>query len=189
MNNDTLMIKVVKTLRYSFDLTTNENGFVVREDGSVIAHQDNFLDTMKMMHVVNGDAYQMDLAIDWTSAQIHLRVPKFTIREDVIEKIETTPELTTKATVLPGESTAKTHGPDHEFKNILVRGGRTGRKIHLASDGGSGSYCGHWFKAHTSHFKVADDTPENRAKYHRNLCTKCFSETSLATAISTFNNN
>ncbi len=56
MDNKDLMIKVVKTLRYTFDLTTNENGFVVREDGSVIAHQDNFLDTMKMRHVLNGDA-------------------------------------------------------------------------------------------------------------------------------------
>ena len=136
------------------------------------------------MNVITDDASDVSHAIDWTQAQITLRVPKFTIREDVIEEIKT--QTSTK--VLPGESTAKTHGPNQEFKNILVRGGRTGRKIHLASDGGSGSYCGHWFKAHTSHFKVADDTPENRAKYHRNLCTKCFSENSLANALSTFNN-
>jgi len=166
----TLMEKVIKTLRYTFDLTTDENGMVRRSDGSIISHEINFQMVMKLRHVINEDAHDVDHAIDWTEAQRTLRIPKV-------------------LSPLPGESTAKTHGPNDEFKNILVRGGRTGRKIHLASDGGSGSYCGHWFKAHTSHFKVSDDTPENRAKYHRNLCTKCFSENSIARAISTFNNN
>ncbi len=80
------------------------------------------------------------------------------------------------------ETLTNVHGPNDEFHNILVRGGRTGRKVHTASNGGSGSDCGHWFKAHTSHFKIADDTLENRAKYHRHLCEKCFSETAIAKA-------
>ncbi len=161
----TLMEKVIKVLRYTFDLTTDENGMVRRSDGSIISHEINFETVMKLRHVITDNTMDVDHAIDWTSAQLTLRVAKV-------------------LPVLPGESTAKTHGPNQEFKNILVRGGRTGRKIHLASDGGSGSYCGHWFKAHTSHFKVADDTPENRTRYVRNLCTKCFSENSIAQALS-----
>lgn len=159
------MDKVIKTLKYTFDLTTDENGMVCRSNGTIISHRVNFLMTMKLRQVITEDAQDVDHAIDWTQAQKELRVPKV-------------------LPPLPGESTAKTHGPNQEFKNILVRGGRTGRKIHLASDGGSGSYCGHWFKAHTSHFKVADDTPENRTRYVRNLCTKCFSENSIAQALS-----
>ncbi len=163
MDNKDLMIKVVKTLRYAFDLTTDENGMVKRTDGSIISHEDNFLTVMKLRHIINGDAYQEDRAIDWTSAQLDLRVTKMTVREPVIETINT-------------------HGPNDEFKTVLTRGGRTGTKVHLASNGGSGSYCGHWFKAHISHFQICDDTPLNRAKYHRNLCTKCFSEKAIAKA-------
>ncbi len=168
--NETLMIKVVKTLRYTFDLTTDEFGMVRRKDNSVISHESNFLMIMKLRHVINGDAYQEENATDWTQAQRELGISKVVDLEQSNVQGPVTPA--------PGD-----HGPNGEFKTILTRGGRTGRKIHLASDGGSGSYCGHWFKAHTSHFKVADDTPENRAKYHRHLCTKCFSEKGIANAV------
>ena len=104
------------------------------------------------------------------------------IKADEWLKVEVE-EPTPEPTPAPVVETAKTHGPTGvEFKDILVRGGRTGRKVHRASSGGSGSDCGHWFKAHTSHFKISDDTLANRAKYHRTLCTKCFGEGAIARA-------
>jgi len=108
------------------------------------------------------------------------------IKADEWLKVDGEVEEPTPAPVVETPKTG-VHGPRGEFHTILVRGGRTGRKVHRASSGGSGSDCGHWFKAHTSHFKICDDSLENRAKYHRNLCTKCFSETAIAkaTALST----
>jgi hypothetical protein len=45
------------------------------------------------------------------------------------------------------------------FKAIAVRGGKTGTKIHLATPGSSGSWCGHWFKWDVKYYKVDSSTP------------------------------
>jgi hypothetical protein len=161
--------KIISHLIYIFDLTTNDLGVIIRSDGRVVCHESQFEDFLNNRGIIL-ESYSSEVAyhIEWSAASVMLKGIKPTAQ------VATTPDL---------DNTVSTHGPNDEFKTILVRGGRSGRKIHLASDGGSGSYCGHWFKAHTSHFKVADDTEENRAKYHRNLCTKCFGENSIARAV------
>ena len=75
------MINVVKTLRDAFDLTTDENGVVLRSDGSVISHRVNFVMTMKFRQVINREVVlnrdgQEENMIDWTQAQKELRVAK-----------------------------------------------------------------------------------------------------------------
>lgn len=52
---------------------------------------------------------------------------------------------------------------------IATRGGRTGKKIHLSIAGGSGAFCGHWYRYGAQHFKVNPATVRDE-----HLCEKCF---------------
>lgn len=51
---------------------------------------------------------------------------------------------------------------------ILTRGGKSGKKVHLASAGGSSSLCGHWYRHATHHFACSASALP--------LCSKCFGE-------------
>lgn len=73
---------------------------------------------------------------------------------------------------------------DKETNLIVVRGGRTGRKIHLGNPGSSCLECGHWTKALVGAFKVRLTIVQavEQVKVPRsgspflmsNLCRKCF---------------
>lgn len=52
---------------------------------------------------------------------------------------------------------------------ILTRGGRTGKKVHLASANSSSTRCGHWTKFQMRHFKVTAAAAEQIG-----ACSKCF---------------
>lgn len=61
---------------------------------------------------------------------------------------------------------------------MIVRGGRTGRKLHLASRGKSSLRCGHWTKHNVAAFRVTAASDENVERYRtthaKHLCEKCF---------------
>ena len=63
-------------------------------------------------------------------------------------------------------------------QKILVTGGYTGKKLHVARIGSSSLGCGHWTKANVSNFMVEDNiNPETLEKHHKSggdLCEKCF---------------
>ena len=65
-----------------------------------------------------------------------------------------------------------------EFHAILVRGGETGKKLHVASNGTSSLGCGHWTKRHITAFEVADnvrkETLDEFAGLGNEMCEKCF---------------
>jgi len=66
---------------------------------------------------------------------------------------------------------------DHRYAGtkILVKGGRTGAKLHLATVGSSSLSCGHWTRADISAFFVSDDlSEENLILQKARLCEKCF---------------
>lgn len=62
--------------------------------------------------------------------------------------------------------------------DIIVAGGRTGRKVHLATGPGTSCLnCGHWLRVLAVHYKIADDTQETREKLKKRgaeFCEKCF---------------
>lgn len=62
-----------------------------------------------------------------------------------------------------------------KYETILVRGGRTGQKLHLAVVGSSCLYCGRWVKHGVVHFQVRDLT---RIPV-KDLCEKCFGDEAL----------
>jgi hypothetical protein len=55
-------------------------------------------------------------------------------------------------------------------KTMIALGGRSGKKLHLASDWSSCTDCGIWTKANMTHFKVADRL---EAEHLANFCERC----------------
>ena len=59
-----------------------------------------------------------------------------------------------------------------EFHAILVRGGETGKKLHVASNGTSSLGCGHWTKRHL--LKMRDYRIEdNKLIYRKSQGSEC----------------
>ena len=59
---------------------------------------------------------------------------------------------------------------------ILTRGSRNSRKIHIAGPTNARMVCGFQLRCGcAAHMKVADDTPENRERYADQLCKLCLS--------------
>ncbi len=73
---------------------------------------------------------------------------------------------------------------DQETNLMVVRGGRTGRKIHLGNPGSSCLECGHWTGTQVGAFKVKltivqaleqVKVPSSGSQFLRsNLCRKCW---------------
>lgn len=55
------------------------------------------------------------------------------------------------------------------YELILTRGGRTGKKAHLAATDSSSTRCGHWTKFQMRNFKVSPYTASTLT-----ACSKCF---------------
>ena len=71
------------------------------------------------------------------------------------------------------------NGPFPKYDGaILCKGGRTGRKVHMANPGSSVTSCGHWMKHLAVHFKVDDDSLANRQAHKPHLCERCFGKQS-----------
>jgi hypothetical protein len=57
----------------------------------------------------------------------------------------------------------------HVIQDILVKGGKTGRMVHVATSGSSCLGCGHWCKHVVDHWKLTVAQADRMER-----CEKCF---------------